>query len=260
MATATITCPSGLIGEVRGFKVKEANLLADRMALKKGTALDGVLAGCWTRTVEPGPYAFLASANDDLGARVDWQKVLLCDRFFALVQIRCATYGPEYTFKVQCQGDACREPIDWELKLTDLEFKELPEASREAIRAGTNKFPLALPDGKQAYFRLQTGASEAQAAQLSRSMQSRAVGAAIATRLVEIDGVDPNRRNRYIDELDLGDLRTILDQLDEADGGLNTTIEIECYTCGMLQEVELPFGRDFFLPRATKKSRTASPA
>ena len=36
-----ITCPSGLSGEVRGWKVKEANMLADRAAMRKGTGLSG---------------------------------------------------------------------------------------------------------------------------------------------------------------------------------------------------------------------------
>lgn len=252
MAQETIVCPSGLAGEVRGFKVREANLLADKAALKRGNALDGVLKGCWLSTSSYGPYAF---AEDAGGQKViDWSKVLICDRFYTLIRIRAATYGDEYTFKVRCQDDACKGLIDWELNLSELPFKELPESSRELLRAGTNRFPFTMPDGKQAWFSLQTGASEASASALVKQMQSRAIGASIASRLVEIEGIPPGMKNRYIDDIDMGDLRSILDAFDEADGGVETTFSVECSSCGMEQDVELPFGKDFYLPTTKKKS------
>ena len=109
-----ITCPSGLQSRVRGMKVREERVLADRKLAKSGGQIDELLGSCWEETLDPGPYAF------DEGGKVDWGKVLQGDRFFALLMVRAMTYGPEYAFGVSCRNDACRARIDWEVELTKL--------------------------------------------------------------------------------------------------------------------------------------------
>ena len=101
-----ISCPSGLTGRLRGMKVREERVLADRKLAKSGGQLDELLASCWEETLDPGPYHF-----DGLA---DWSRVLQGDRFYALLQLRCLTYGPNYAFSVACGEDACRKRIDWE--------------------------------------------------------------------------------------------------------------------------------------------------
>src|SRR5512140_1005118 len=98
-----ITCPSGLSGEIRGLKGKEGKLLADRSAARSGLLFDRILAGCWLATLDSGIYAL------DEGEALDWSKVLVADRFYALLQIRSLTFGDEYAFQVQCQSAGCRE-------------------------------------------------------------------------------------------------------------------------------------------------------
>ena len=92
-----ITCPSGLQGRVRGMKVREERVLADRKLAKSGGQVDELLAACWEETIDPGPYALAEGAMLDLG------KVLQGDRFFALLMVRALTYGPEYAFGVGCR-------------------------------------------------------------------------------------------------------------------------------------------------------------
>jgi hypothetical protein len=46
--------------------------------------------------------------------------VLQGDRFFAMLQIRALTYGPDYAFAVTCREDGCRARIEWELDLRKL--------------------------------------------------------------------------------------------------------------------------------------------
>ncbi len=62
---------------------------------------------------------------------------------------------------------------------------------------------------------------------------------------------------RFLDDLEMADLMSMMDAFDEVDGGVETTIEIQCESCDLIQDVELPLGRDFFLPRS-KKRRKAS--
>ena len=82
-----ITCPSGLSGRIRGMKVREERVLADRRLAKSGGQVDELLAACWEETLDAGPY--------DFGEKpIDWGFVLQGDRFYALLQIRALTYGP----------------------------------------------------------------------------------------------------------------------------------------------------------------------
>ena len=133
-----ITCPSGLSGCIRGMKVREERILADRKLAKNGGQVDELLGACWEETLDPGPY--------DFGDKViDWGQVLQGDRFYALLQIRALTYGPEYAFAVNCQSDGCRARIEWELDLRELPCRPLSEESRAAFTDG-NRFETVLPD------------------------------------------------------------------------------------------------------------------
>lgn len=42
-----ITCPSGLTGRIRGMKVQEERVLADRKLAKSGGQMDELLSACW---------------------------------------------------------------------------------------------------------------------------------------------------------------------------------------------------------------------
>ncbi|MFM9709749.1 hypothetical protein, partial [Streptomyces galilaeus] len=80
--------------------MREERILADRKLAKSGGQVSGLLAACWERTLDPGPYA-------DLADPVPWGKILEGDRFYALLQIRVLTYGPEYAFTVHCADARC---------------------------------------------------------------------------------------------------------------------------------------------------------
>ena len=64
-----ITCPSGLTGRIRGMKVREERVLADRKLAKSGGQVDALLGACWEETLEAGPYDF---GDKD----IDWGAVL----------------------------------------------------------------------------------------------------------------------------------------------------------------------------------------
>ncbi len=250
-----ITCPTGLTGRIRGMKVREERILADRKLAKAGGQVDELLAACWQETIDPGPY--------DLGERdIDWGQVLQGDRFAALLKIRAITYGPEYAFAVTCQNDGCRARIEWELDLCDLPCRPLSDESRAAFLDG-NRFETVLPDaGKRVWFRLMTGADERKLPQLRRGAGDRLLSAMLAFRVVEVEGVEPRDRRQFIEDLTMRDADFLVDEFDRVDCGVDTAIEVECPECFTLQEVELPFDRGFFLPgkarTARRRDRTSS--
>ena len=242
-----ITCPTGLMGRIRGMKVREERILSDRKLAKSGGQVDELLAACWEETVDAGPY--------DFGEKdIDWGQVLQGDRFYALLRVRALTYGAQYAFAVSCQSEACRARIEWELDLGELPCRELSEESRGAFADGA-RFETVLPDaGKRVCFRLLTGADERKLPQLRRSAGDRLLSAMLAFRVVEVEGLEPRERRRFIEDLTMRDADFLVDEFDRVDCGLDTTIEIECPECFATQEVELPFDRSFFMPG---KERTA---
>jgi len=239
-----IVCPSGLSGEIRGLKGKEGKLLSDRTAARAGSTFEKILAGCWTATTDPGIYDLPVDGS------VDWSKVLVGDRFYALLQIRALTFGDEYAFSVQCPAAICRERFEWTLNLQELPVVALSDASKAAFRAG-NRFETTLPrDGRKVWFRLMTGADEARAVTALKAGRDGVLLAALALRIVEIENVADGEKRRFLDDMEMADATALLDQFDDADGGVETSIEIECPSCLGVQDVELPFERGFFLPKA----------
>lgn len=245
----TIVCPSGLSGEIRGLKGKEGKLLADRNAARAGSTFEKLLSGCWLQTIDAGVY----DVPD--GAALDWSKVLVADRFYALLQIRSLTFGDDYAFSVQCKNAGCRERFEWELSLKDLPVRTLSEDAKTAFKDG-NRFETKLPrDGRRVWFRLMTGADEARAATALKNGRDGALLTALALRIVEIEGLADKEKRAFLDEMEMADAAALLDKFEEVDGGVETTLEVECPSCLGVMEVELPFERGFFLPRAKEKPR-----
>ena len=245
-----ITCPSGLSGRLRGMKVREEKILVDRKLAKSGTQLDELLGACWEETLDAGPYTFE-------GPRPDWGAVLQGDRFYALLQLRALTYGADYSFAVTCRESRCRARILWELDLHDLPVRTLSEAHRALFVQG-NRFPALLPDAqKKVAFRLLTGADERRLPNLKRQAGDRLLSATLAFRLIEVEGVAPKEKRRFVEELSLADARYLGEEFQHADCGVETSIDIECPECFAVQAVDLPFDADFFLPTKGPRSQTS---
>ena len=240
MPERTIQCPSGLAGRIRGLKGREMNLLGDKKAARSGELFDNLLRACWLEMEEPGPYTFKDS-------KIDWSSVLVADRFFTLIQLRLATYPDEpYGFKTTCQNQSCTDTFGWQIKLDELPVKALPLESLEVFKSG-GSFSTT-HNGRKISFRLTTGKDEKKSAQLVRGSQQDLV-ALLNLRILEVEGVDVFKKKAWLEDLEMADLRDILADFDTVDGGVETSIEVECPSCNRQFEVELPFDREFFLPK-----------
>ena len=246
----TITCPSGLTGRIRGMKASEERILADRKLAKSGSQLEQILAACWEETVDAGPYDFGAQS-------IDWGKVLQGDRFFAMLQVRVLSYGPDYAFSVSCENRGCRARIDWELDLRELPVKPLSDESRTAFLNG-NRFETILPEAnRKATFGLLTGSDERRLATLRRAASDRPITTMLGFRLAAIEGVEAPDKQKFIENLGMADVSFLLTEFDRVDCGVETDIEVECPECQGVTRVELPFEKSFFLP--TTKRKPAAP-
>jgi hypothetical protein len=224
------------------MKVREERILVDRKLAKSGGQLDELLAACWEETADAGPYTFEAD-------RPDWSKVLLGDRFYALIRVRCATYGPDYGFSVICSDPRCRARIDWEVDLRELPVRILPEESRKLFLEG-NRFPTLLPEAnRHVTFRLLVGEDERRLPNLRRQAADRILSASLGYRITSIEGVEPKDKKKFLEDLSLRDAAYLAAEFERVDCGIETSFEIECPTCFAVQRVELPFEADFLMPR-----------
>jgi hypothetical protein len=244
---------SGMAAEVRHLKGRELQQVADPANVRNGGAAELMLKACVLNVTNPGPYAKWLEA----GMKPDWSRVLLGDRFDALLQIRRASFGEDYEFRVQCQGRGglCKEPYEWGLSLGDLPRRELRPEIAEALLEGVTRFEMTAPDGKILGYRLSTGADE-KTANKKRREQRNAWGHidAIGMQVVDMDGkpVSPLGLKKYLEELPWQDVEDILQGLNATDCGIETKIETECPFCGWVQSVQFPFGETFFRPSRKK--------
>lgn len=232
-----VTLPSGLSGEIRGLKGKEAKLLTDQVAVKRGIYVDQILNACWTRTLDPGPYPE--------SEKPDWSKVLNGDRFAALIQFRALTFGSDYTFKTPCTS--CGEPITITLDVSkELACKPLSAADRQCFISG-NRFTVTFK-GKKIVFRLPIGEDEQKA---SRGSVDTMYLATLNSRIYEIEDVPVLEKLQFLEEAPLGDLMELQNMFDEHDCGVETDLlGIDCPSCGATQEsVKIPFGAAFLAPK-----------
>lgn len=274
MGTATITLPSGLTGEIRNMKAKELSILADpqngkapkprmpgskRPTAKKAHPLDPVYAGCWLKTLDAGPYGF------SVGDPVPWPKIVLADRFVALLHIRQLTYG-NFEFRVRCPNGGCdrsKKPFVWEIDLTELEVKPLPDETIARIKAAGGasglhnlRFPIEI-DGTSCTFELLTGEAEANRPELSDNVPThKKMLAQVASRLVTIDGVEVDPESDkvldWVGNLDAPVLFQASRGMEAVDGGAETRTLITCPDCESEFPYDVPFGDPGFLTPTPK--------
>lgn len=253
-----VKCPSGLAGSVRKLKGSEVDILSDRAAAKKGETFDKLLAACWEKTSNQGPYGF------DLEGSVPWSKILVCDRMYALIAIRVATFGAGYIFPVQCTGRACGEKFEWEINLTkDLTIYDLPAETLEKIKAGDNHF-LTEVDGQEIGFRLLDGEAEKKVGKRVALHRDQLMTTALASRIVSIGGEPKNHVavEAFLKEMDMDAQLALLSKFEEVDGGVDQVIEVECPHCMGRQTISLPLEAEgFWIPSSRlqrKQTRIAA--
>ncbi len=263
-----IVTPSGLAGDIRGLSGKDGRYLADLRVSRANKIPDYILKNCWMSTTDSGIYRLRGNEKNP-----DWGDCLIGDRDYTLLQIRVASYGKTYSFKVVCQNQACKHRFEWDIDLTALPVKKLRKADREQFLNG-NRFetPIADDDARKIIFKLATGNDVLRASAARKDMRAKqrsskeAIGTtnllieSILMRIVEIEGIEeknPRRRlekhRDALEDLPMGSIAGLLDRFDAHDCGIETTIEVVCEECEQPQETQLPFDGDFFFPRASSK-------
>lgn len=249
----TITCPSGLKGEIRSLKIRDGRWLSNKQLQRKNKIIDRILSECWVSTEDPGIYTL------DANGKPKWLDALVGDRDYALIAIRSESWGP-YEIKLTC--DACEQRFVWEIDLEEMlseQGKPLSKESRETFKT-SNLFSteIELDELRKVEFKLATGADAMKAFQ-RRQKRSKQRGKndddenllldAVKIRLRGVDGIEGKDLDDFLEGLPLRKLRSFIKAFDRHDCGIDTTVEYECPNCGDRDDVDLPFDPAFFFPK-----------
>lgn len=243
MREITTTCPSGLIATVRSLQGAEINLFANKTEAAQRRIGNDLLKSCVTMVVDPGPlYPSMNAASPE------WRDTIVADRFWLYLQMRVATFKDDYVFRYQCGHGPCRKQFEWGLKLSALGMKPLPQATIAGFLGGNVFGPIKVADA-EVVFQLLTGHIEDKGVTMQDAEPEQAATVGIANRIVSVDGHSSRGYvHDWVKKLDMWDLLDLSAELDKHDGGVETTIQIQCPKCGTIQEVELPLGGDFWTP------------
>lgn len=214
-----------------------------------------ILDSCWIKMHDPGPYPF----RD----RVEWGKVLQGDRFYLLVQIRiCSFPGIPYDFQVSCQSQQCGRSFGWQLDLSELPIRKLSPESASQLAQNNEFETVLLEPKKRIWFKLITGADEEKLGRGYEEAEESGLTAtyAMGSRITRIEGVEGLDKKKFLETLSMQSVLALQDDMDRVDCGIDTEIQVECTRCGMVQRLELPLDRGFFLVRPEKKAQTSSQA
>lgn len=259
----TVECPSGLSVSCREFKVRDENLLSDKKARRKGTAITDLIQSVVTEVHEFGPY------SPEPDGTFDWAKALTGDRTVLLLKNRIETWGHEYLIHQPCANLLCREPTTTEIDLRELPIKELPEASMEHVRSGLKKpLQIKLPkSGAVVAFRLLRGLDDKKTQKLQKQKSDKVSSALIQYRTLWIKEPDssgqlvevpPPKIPAWIEDMSGRDSSYLRAAYEEFDCGVNTSVQFECPECDHMWRDDVRLAEDFLFPKFRGRIPTSS--
>jgi phage FluMu protein Com len=236
----SIVCPSGLSGVVRGLKVKDEQLFANKELARSGGVISKVISSCWEETLDPGPY-------DRLAITKNFSHIAAADRMFALIQVRILSYGNDYDFSVVCKS--CGYRYMWYIDLSQLDFIPMAESGINQLKTGAPVHVPGVPSGASIDIRVATGLDEEFLAEQNID-EELTLTYNLARKIVQIDGkTDWLDILHAVEELPAKDADYLWDFADDMEGGLDTMFDVKCPKCKEIQRVILPFEASFFTSR-----------
>ena len=222
--------------EIKHMTAKEEDILTSKVLLKKGIAIDRVIA------------------NVIVDKSIDPNSLLVGDRNAIVIALRAASYGSRYETKVVCP--ACQTKVEFAFDLEESNVYSGEDTSAiDIARNEDSTFDVELPATKiMATFRLLTGRDEkTYLSNLEQDKKSKAGEKAVTrqlmTMLVAANGDDRIETRRYVAQnLPSKDSRHLRLAYKLVNPNIDLTQDFECSSCGFEEPMEVPLGADFFWP------------
>lgn len=222
--------------EVREITGHEEDMLASQQ-IPSPQKISSLLAGCVTRIGEVTDKGLIAGMVQDM---------TLGDRVFLIFSIRRVTLGDELPVREKCPE--CKTTTLFMVDLEeDLDPKPMPDPMKRV-------YDVVLPSGIKARFRVSTGRDEAHLAKLAKrqKQKSDALSQSILLRLELLGDEKPTLK--MVKSLGMRDRNFLREQFQEVEGGVDTTLELECPACGYEWEKDLDLSAaNFFFPGGRRR-------
>ena len=222
--------------EIRYMTAKDEDILTSRSLLKKGIALDRLIS------------------NLIVDKSINAKHLLVGDRNAIIISARASAYGHMYETTVTCPNCNASQKHSFNLlepKVYNGEHWE--DHDLQKTERGT--FKITLPFSKiEVELRLLIGADETQ---ILQSISSNAKGnkedslvtnqmRAFIVTVNEYD--DPKVINYFVANIIAQEARLLRNIMKAITPDLRIADDFECASCSHEQELEVPFGADFFWP------------
>ena len=221
--------------EIRFMTAKEEDILTSRTLLKKGVALERVL------------QSLVKDKSIDVGS------MLIGDRNAILVAARASAYGEWYKTTINCPN--CGEQNKKAFKLSEPTIyhgDELDEYDVEITEKGT--YNVTLPYSKLVVeCRLLTGKDEMKLVKRMQDKKNKQKDGVVLSQMhlyiVAVNEyTEPQVVDYSINNMVAPDSRYLRNAVKAFTPQLKITGDFECNSCEHEQELEVPFGADFFWP------------
>lgn len=168
-------------------------------------------------------------------------KMLVGDRVFLMFAVRRVSLGDEYPYRDTCPS--CQTKGIFRLNLADLEIKKMIDPKKR-------QYSVTCPSGKVVVFHPLTGEFDEQIAKAGSS--GAAISLAMLMRIETIQDQPPTLS--LVQGLSHKDRAFLREAFDEVEGGVDTTLQMQCPQCLHEFEHELEVGQTgFFFPSQVLK-------
>lgn len=220
--------------EIRYMTAKDEDTLSNQSLIKKGVALERLLE------------------NIVLDDEVDPLTLLIADRNAILIQARGTAYGFDYEGRVKCPKCDTSNTMVFDLRNPQVTGGIQPDQNIVRL-SDDGVFTTKLPFSKfNIDFRLANGVEESKIAQVMiNDAKEFSLSDQYKEMILSIEGhSDPEVINQFVNNMPVADSVHFKMCLKHATPSVNISETLVCKNCSHEQEVQVPFGSDFFWPNS----------
>jgi transcription elongation factor Elf1 len=222
--------------EIKYMTAKEEDILTNESLLRKGLAIE----------------RFMESII--LDPNIKAHELLIGDRNAILIAARISGYGEKYETKMACPACETQNDIVFDISKPEVFHPNL-EGLRTIKKNDRGNYVFKLPVCNfDVECRLLTGKDENELTKQAQAKKKHRLEASnvtdqFKTMIVSIDGVsDRGILNKFIEVMPASDARALRNAYKEIIPNVKLKDTFSCISCNHEQELEVPFGADFFWP------------
>lgn len=219
--------------EINFMTAKDEDILSSRSLLKNGTAID----------------RFLQNVITDNKVSVD--SLLIGDKNAIIVDARISAYGRDYSTEVTCPNCGTKDKVEYDLQEKKVISPEIPDGV-SLTDSGTFKFILPI-SGFEVEVKILTSRDESLIIKKNNKKKKETLDTTFTDQyklmIVSVDKVtEKGLVNRFVEMMPIKDSKKIREVYKQINPNVELKFDFECRSCNYEQELEVPFGAEFFWP------------